>query len=133
MCDLKHVTILLILLGMICICGCGDSGGTAGPGPSNHTPVIEAQADTSLAVGDTLIIWAKAHDADDDELAYTAAAHISFEEFMRGYFPDAGMNAASGRFEFRTRDEDGPQRRFTFSVDDGRGGADSTTFRVNIN
>jgi hypothetical protein len=130
---LKHVAISLILVGMICIYGCGDSGGSAGPGPSNHTPVIEAQADTSLVLGDTLVIWAEAHDEDGDELAYTAAAYISFEELIRGYSPDAGMNAASGRFEFRTRDEDGPRRRFTFSVDDGRGGADSTTFWVNIN
>jgi hypothetical protein len=113
-------------------CGCGKDGGSGSTGPSNHAPVLQGQADTSLALGDTLVIWAEAHDDDGDDLTYTAAAHISFEEFMRGYFPDAGMNATSGRFEFRTREDDGPSREFTFSVDDGRGGTDSTTFWVRI-
>jgi hypothetical protein len=77
-------------------------------------------------------MWADAHDADGDDLVYTAAAFISYEEFSRGYFPNAGMNAASGRFEFRTRPEDGPQRRFAFFVDDGCGGEDSTSFWVTL-
>jgi len=130
---LRHVTVVVSLLCAILGGGCGKDGGTGSTGPTNHLPVIQAQADTSLAIGDTLVIWAKAHDADGDELTYTAAAHISFAEFMRGYFPDAGMNATTGRFEFRTRDEDGPYRQFTFAVDDGCGGADSTTFMVHMN
>lgn len=129
---MRYAAVLPVLLGAICIYGCGDDGGGGNTGPSNKSPVIEAQADTSVAFGDTLVIWAAAQDMDGDELSYTATAYISFEEFTRGYFPDAGMNAASGRFEFRTRLEDGPRRRFAFSVDDGRGGADSTTFWVDL-
>jgi hypothetical protein len=128
----RHAVPVLILFVAVCLWGCSERGGGSSTGPSNRSPVIQAQADTAVAVGDTLVIWAKAHDADGDDLSYTATAYISFEEFRRGYFPDAGMNATSGRFEYRTRCEDGPRRRFAFFVDDGSGGEDSTSFWVDL-
>ena len=112
--------------------GCGDGGGNGGTGLSNHPPVIEAQGDTSVVLGDTLVLWARASDTDSDELSYTVMAHITYEEFARGYQPDAWMNRTSGRFRFRPQADDSPQRRFTFSANDGRGGADSTTFNVSV-
>jgi hypothetical protein len=131
-CKLKSAVASLVLVCAVGIYGCGERGGNGVTGPSNRSPVIRAQADTSVSVGDTLVIWADAHDADGDDLVFTATAYISYEEFRRGYFPDAGMNAETGRFAFRTRSEDGPARRFAFSVEDGCGGEDSTSFWVTL-
>jgi hypothetical protein len=128
---LKLAAQVSVLSCLILAIGCGDSGD--GPaGPSNHPPVIQAQTDTSAAVGDTLVLWADAQDPDGDDLTYIGIAHITYEEFARGYFPHAGMHPTSGRFRFIPQADDAPRRRFSFCVDDGRGGEDSTTFTVNI-
>jgi hypothetical protein len=129
---LKYCVVLLLVTAVALLSGCSSDADSTGTGPVNRAPVIQAQADTSVTVGDTLIIWAAAHDADGDELIYAATAFISYEEFTRGYFPDAGMNTTTGRFVFRTRAADGSERQFAFSVEDGRGGEDSTVFTVNL-
>ena len=130
---MRLVVIPFILAGLIWMSGCSDGGANGGTSPSNHPPVIEAQRDTSVVLGDTLVLWARAHDTDGDELTYAAMAHITYEELVRGYFPDAGIIPTSGRFRFRAQAEDCPGRRFTFSANDGRGGADSTPFTVGVN
>jgi hypothetical protein len=127
---LTFVTLILCVL--VWSSGCGDGGGDGCTGPSNHPPIIEAQADTSAALSDTLVLWAIAHDADGDDLSYNVLIHITAEEFARGYIPAAWMHSPSGRFRFWPQTDDEPQRRFTFLVEDNRGGTDTTTFAVRV-
>ena len=122
---------LLVLLGLILASGCGND--KPGPlGPANHAPVIQPQSDTSVALGDTLELWAHANDADGDELSYALAVHLTLTELKQGYSPDTGFDGATGYFWFRPKPDDAPARRFTFYASDGRGGIDSTTFSVTV-
>jgi len=123
---------LLISAGFAVAGGCssGDDGPT---GPSNHVPVIQPQADTTVAVGDTLRLRAVAHDRDGDSLTLSAATIGSLSDFMARGFPDTEFDQAGGQFEFRARAIDRPNRVFRFTVDDHQGGADSTFFTVYVN
>ena len=122
---------LTALLALIVVSGCGDDNGSP-LSPSNHAPIIQLQSDTLVALGDTLELWAMASDPDGHELEYTVSVQLTIAELKLGYWPDARIDKQSGHFWFRPQASDQPQRRFTFSVDDGHGGADSTTFSVAV-
>jgi hypothetical protein len=125
----RSVFLLGALMYIVVVCGCGEY---VGPRLSNQAPVLEAQPDTTAAVGDTLELWAQAHDADGDSLAYGLVAYVTYEEFTDGYKPDVTMSKYTGYFSFRPRDRDRPGRDFMFTVDDGSGGTDSTSFSVHV-
>jgi hypothetical protein len=118
---------LLIVVGA---CGSDDDGPA---GPSNHAPVLQAQPDTTVAVGDTLHLWAIADDQDGDPLTYDAVVIGTLSDFKIRGLPDTQFDSTDGHFEFRPRTIDRPDRVFRFRVDDDRGGCDSTTFTVNVN
>ena len=120
---------LVAIMYLAIVCGCGEY---VGPRLSNEAPVLQGQPDTTAAVGDTLELWAHAYDADGDTLAYGLIAYVTYEEFTEGYKPDVAMSKNTGYFLFRPRDRDRPSRDFAFTVDDGRGGADSTSFSVSV-
>jgi hypothetical protein len=109
--------------------GCGDDGGG---GPANHPPVLEAQPDTAVAIGDTLKLWVEAYDADGDNLSYGLTIAVTLEELRDGYIPDAHLEAGTGYYWFVPGPRDRPQRIFMFTVEDGRGGQDSDTITVYV-
>ena len=115
----------------VMVMGCGDNGG--GTAPTNHAPVLGPQSDTTVALGDSLELWAVVEDSDGDVLTYTLTVHLTLAEFKQGYFPDAKFNTQTGYFWFRPSSDDRPSRDFTFGVNDGRGGLDSTRFTVTVN
>jgi hypothetical protein len=122
--------LLLVGIGPI-VQGCGDDDPTT-PDPPNRPPRIAAQGDTAVAVGDTLWLQASAEDDDGDALAFGSTIVISLSEFELGYVPDGGINELTGRFRFSPVDQDRPGRDITFEVRDGRGGADTTAFRIQV-
>jgi hypothetical protein len=132
---MKFLIWTLLVVGVFLSAGCGDDGGDpAGPtGSTNHPPVIQIIADTSGVVGDTLKIRASAGDVDGDVLKYHLTAFVTVTEFRSGYFPDVGMDQASGVFWFNPSMADRPGRDFQIQVFDNRGGADTTSFSVIVN
>lgn len=122
---------LVLLSSLIVACGCGDDSGPVSP--TNHAPVILPQNDTLVSLGDTLKLWASASDPDGNALKYRASVQLTLAELQQGYWPDACMDEHTGYYWFRPQVSDQPKRRFTFLVDDSRGGTDSTTFSVTVN
>lgn len=110
--------------------GCGGDG-DGGGAPANHPPQLEAQRDTSVALGDTLELRARADDPDGHSITYGLIVPVSVEELHRGYAPDARLEA-DGYFWFVPDTEDQPSRSFRFTADDGFGGSDVEAFRVHI-
>ena len=110
---------------------CGDDDEPTGP--VNHAPVIQAQRDTSVVLGDTLRLTAHADDLDGDALSYGFTAFVTLQEILSGYVPMAEMNSSTGEFEFVGQSADQPSRSFRFQVDDGNGGVDSTRFSITVN
>jgi hypothetical protein len=123
----------LLAMGLLVLAGaCGsDDGGPVVP--LNHAPILRTQSDTTVAVRDTLHLWAVAHDQDGDPLIYDAVVVGTLADFKLRGFPDTDMESTDGHFEFRARAIDQPDRMFRFLVEDGRGGRDSTTFMVIVN
>lgn len=119
-----------LLAGLTALVACRGAESTA-PQP-NRAPALSVQHDTSSAVGDTLWVRASAVDPDGDCLRYSATIEVTFEELRSGYRPESDMNGDSGWFWFRATAKDEPSRTMSFSVDDGRGGRDSTTFEVAV-
>lgn len=111
--------------------GCGD-GTTEPRSPVNQPPRIRAQADTSVAIGDTLRLRASATDPEGDRLTYRATVLMSMEEWVDGYRPNAGIDTLTGRFWFSGTERDMPAREFIFDVFDARGGRDSTGFSIAV-
>ena len=106
---------------------CGESETMA---PGNRSPVMVAQGDTAVALGDTLHLVASATDPDGDLVIYGLVLIITRQEFMNGYRPRASIDQATGRFRFIARSQDIPLRSFEFRTSDGQGGSDSTRFNV---
>jgi len=127
--------IALVAAAVVCVaCGCGgESGGgvDGGAGPGNHPPQLEAQRDTSVVLGDTLELWARAEDPDGHTVTYGLIVPLSLEELLSGYSPDAHIRT-DGRFLFVPVTEDGHVRAFRFTAEDDFGGSDLEQFQVNI-
>lgn len=100
--------------------------------PSNHAPVLRPQSDTTITIGDTLHLWAVADDSDGDALMYGAAILGTWGR-LRGVSHadfDIDFEPLTGHFIFRALARRRMGNDFQFTVDDGRGGRDSTTFTV---
>ena len=126
-------TVVALILPALAIgfLACGDDDEPTGP--ANHRPVMQAQRDTSVVLGDTLRLTALADDLDGDALEYTFTAFVTLQEILSGYVPLAEMNNSTGEFEFVGQSADQPSRSFRFEAEDGRGGVDSTRFSITVN
>jgi len=101
------------------------------PSP-NNSPIIQDQADTSVAMGDTLRLQAYAHDIDGDTISYSLIVWYTLDEFRRNYHADVNMDSETGHFWFFPQDDDKPIRSFSFVAKDDFGGSDSTKFAVAV-
>lgn len=122
---------LLSLLVLWLPSGCGNGDSPISPA-INRPPVIATQPDTSVAYGDTLRLSASASDPDQDALAFALAVIATWEEIRTGYSAHAGIDAPTGAFWFFPGQRDIPSRSFRITVEDGRGGADTTIFKVTV-
>jgi hypothetical protein len=95
----------------------------------NRAPVIQAQPDTSIALGDTLWLQASACDPDGDVIKYKIVVYVGS---IYEPWPDIDFNSATGRFWFAPTVSDLPDRSFEFLAQDGRGGESSTKFTVDV-
>lgn len=128
----RRMVMTMILPALVlCLLACGDEDEPTGP--VNNRPVMQAQRDTSVVMGDTLRLTAQADDLDGDVLDYGFTAFVTVQEILNGYRPNAEMNHSTGQFEFVGQSADQPSRTFRFQVDDGRGGVDSTRFSITVN
>lgn len=127
---LRAVLGLITLILALVVAACGDEEPT---GPGNHAPVIQAQRDTSVVMGDTLRLTAHADDLDGDDLRYGFTVFVTLQEILSGYVPMAEMDHVTGEFKFVGQDADRPSRAVRFQVEDGNGGADSTRFSIAVN
>jgi hypothetical protein len=100
--------------------------------PTNNSPVIQDQADTSATMGDTLKLLAIAHDIDGDTITYQYVAWYSLSEIRLNYQVDAEMNAENGHFWFYPQNQDKPDRLFGFVAIDPFGGSDTTKFNITV-
>jgi hypothetical protein len=126
--NLRYTATLVAAALIFASAGCGgDSGG----GPGNHPPELEAQRDTSVVLGDTLNLWARAVDPDGHAIKFKLVVSLSFEDLQRGYFPEAHIKA-DGHFVFVPVPEDRPVRDFAFVAEDDFGGSDEVGFQVYI-
>ena len=114
--------------------GCSEDGDDSNPLniDENHPPEIQEQADTFIAVGETLILQAAASDIDGDSLKFSSEAHVTWSEILDGDIPNIDTDGKTGMFRFVPADYDVPERLFTFIVDDYNGGLDSTSFIVTV-
>ena len=127
-CTVLTMILPALVLGFL---ACGDDDEPTGP--VNNPPVMQAQRDTSVVLGDTLRLTAHADDLDGDVLDYSFTAFVTVQEILSGYRPIAEMDKDTGQFEFVGQSADQPSRSFRFQADDGRGGVDSTRFSITVN
>ena len=98
----------------------------------NNPPVIVEHGDTSTTVGDTLLLYTDAQDQDGDSISYDGFVHITLTDLKLGTIPDYEFDRLTKVLIFRPRDYDRPMRKASFIVEDNRGGADTTTFYINV-
>jgi len=91
--------------------GCGDDGGTA-----NNPPVIQDISDIVADEGDLIQINPIASDPDGDSLTFTYSAPLDSNGEWQTSYTDAGVYTG-----------------LTVTVDDGKGGQDSTNFNITVN
>ncbi|HHJ40382.1 MAG: hypothetical protein AXA67_05995 [Methylothermaceae bacteria B42] len=98
------------------------SGGTTmpDPGPSNHSPTIEAVPDQTNQVGDSISLQISARDSDGDSLTFTA----------NGLPTGLTMDSASGLIS-GTVSQTG-QSPVNVTVNDGNGGAATISFNWSV-
>ncbi len=125
----------MLLVSAAILAGCSSDKEVTSPedtpnDPPNHPPILEAQADTTGAVGDTLRLVARATDPDEHVLTYSLVVEISLDELHEGYEANVSLNRGTGAFWFVPSNEDRPSRAFEFHVDDGHGGTDWDGFTV---
>jgi hypothetical protein len=129
-----YFTLLIIFIAGI---NCGTDDDTTPTGPvdpgdtlTNHPPVMSGQADTSAAVGDTLVLFAHAYDADGDSLIYgmnnLIIKHIQYDEAL------ADIDQVTGEFHFYVRATDVPAQMFEFYAVDIECASDTISFIVTV-
>jgi hypothetical protein len=130
----KTTITLIIFMMFSVLLGCSEDGDDSNPLniDENHPPEIQEQADTFIAVGETLILQAVASDIDGDSLKFSSEAHVTWSEILDGEIPNIDTDGKTGMFRFVPADYDVPERLFTFIVDDYNGGLDSTSFIVTV-
>ena len=99
----------------------------------NNPPVIVEHGDTSTTVGDTLLLYTGAQDPDGDQLSYDGFVHVTLTDLKNGTIPKYEFDNLKIVLEYRPSDYDRPKRKVSFIVEDNRGGADTTTFYINVN
>jgi hypothetical protein len=122
----------LILLGLLALvllsCSDDNTCKPVGTDSTNHPPVLQAQRDTSVIIGDTLRLTASATDPDGDEVKY----HLTVGLHDTSDTAAAFLDSLTGRFWFAPSLDDRPQRSMMFTAVDEHGLAISTLFDVSV-
>ena len=142
---MKKYQFIFCVLVVAALINCGDSQDptnptgetdtatdTIPPGPPNIPPVLFDHPDTSTTVGSTIYFWPVAYDLDDDSLTYDGFVNATWSDFKRGTVPVYRFIDEFNVLEFKPQAYDRPSRRVYLMVYDGRGGADTTRFTVNV-
>ena len=125
------VTKLVVCLALvIAITACGDDDDMAGV--TNRPPVLQDQADVTMALGDTLRLTASAHDPEGHEFTYSVAVIATLAEIQSGYFASQAIDPVTGDFWFFPSDRDIPSRSFEFRAEDEVGSTAATQFTVYV-
>jgi Bacterial Ig domain len=120
------------MLVIAALMGCSDDAASPISPPKGNAPILAFQSDTTIAYADTLRLNASATDPDGDPLTFSMAVIVSLSEIRTGYFARAGMDASTGAFWFLPGPRDVPDRSFQFTVTDGTGLTDTSTFKVTV-
>jgi hypothetical protein len=59
--------------------------------------------------------------------------HVTLADLKSGTIPQYEFDNLTKSLEYRPRDYDRPRRKASFIVEDNRGGADTTTFYIDVN
>ena len=124
---------LAAILGLFtCSAACSDGSASRDPvsPPANDPPILDAQPDTTGAVGDTLRLTARATDPDGDDILYGLTVIVSLAEIELGYAADISIDGATGEMWFVPSTDDRPSRSFRFRAFDGNGGEAEQPFTV---
>lgn len=95
---------------------------------ANRPPVLQAQRDTSVIIGDTLRLTASATDPNGDEVKYYLTVGLRDASDTAAAF----LDSLTGRFWFAPSIDDRPERSMMFTAVDERGSAISTLFDVSV-
>jgi hypothetical protein len=121
--------VVMCLLALVSV-SCGDDN-TCQPvenAPVNHPPVLQAQRDTSVFIGDTLRLAASATDPDGDALTYYLTPGLRHTSDTCATFIDS----LTGQLWFAPSVNDRPERSMILTVVDEHGYGASTLFDVAV-
>lgn len=127
----KIIIPLIIFAGFLFVTGCEEKDLITDPS-LNHAPILEMPPNTSATIGDTLKVWLKATDIDDDSLTYTVTVRQKCSDFGTGYSPEAAIDPRTGYFWFAPGLDDLSLHNFMFVVTDHRGGYDFDSLIVTV-
>lgn len=100
--------------------------------PPNTPPVLIDLPDTSTTVGSVLYFWPIGYDLDGDSLIYDGFVNTTLSDIKAGTVPIYSFFEELNVLEFKVRVSDKPNRKVYFTVNDGRGGADTTFLTVTV-
>lgn len=125
---MKPVIFLCLLALVSASCSSDNTCRPVENDPVNHPPVLQAQRDTSIFIGDTLRSTASATDPDGDALEYYLTAGLRHASDSCATFIDS----LTGRFWFAPSINDRPGRSLILTVIDEHGFGTSTLFDVSV-
>ena len=121
--------LLVVFVLLLCSCDSDPPCIPQKPDVPGNPPIIQAQRDTSLVVGDTLRLRAYATDPDGDDVTFYATALLR-DASERNYVADVHMDQETGDFWFVPGFRDMPDRTIMFTAVDEHGYSASTLFEV---
>ncbi len=89
--------------------------------------------DTSIMVGGTLVLQASATDPDGDNLSYHGSVSTTLSDIHAGTLPQFFFSSSAHTMSFFPQEYDKPTRHAILWVEDGHGGVDTMTVRIQIN
>jgi hypothetical protein len=131
----RYPRIATLALSALLLYACSDSDPTdpADNGPKNHRPVLVELPDTSVTVGNSLVLTTDGSDPDGDPLSFHGAIGASLSDVMLGTLPVFDFESSTRTLTFIPQAYDRPRRTAIFWAEDGKGGVDTMTVRVGVN